>query len=528
MTGAGRRWAAAADGGLRGLLDRFADLDLLVVGDAMLDAWLWGPPRGLSREGPVPVVSVTARNESPGGAGNAALAVSVVGARARLVGIVGDDADGRRLGELLDAGGVGTDGLVAEPGRATLAKRRICSGSHLHLRCDTGDETPPAPATAAALAARVAASAPAACAVLACDYGAGMYTPELIDRVGAAAHAAGRWLVVDAHDPARWAAARPDLVKPNAGEVVPLLPHDARDAFARDRVGTVRRCAGPILAASGARLAAVTLDRDGVVVLTQDDEPWHLPAGTDAPDERTSGAGDTFIAAMVLALAAGAAPRAAAGLASLAACAAVSTPGTGTCSAADLRARLLAAGDDYLDDPAAGGSGGSVLVGGVGGVGGVVVDAAGLADAVVAHRARGRRIVFTNGCFDVIHAGHVAYLDAARRLGDVLVVAVNSDAGVRRLKGPDRPINGLADRLAVLTALAAVDHVVVFDDDTPAQLLRALRPDVYVKGGDYTESMLAEAPLVRALGGEVRFVDYVADRSTSDLLGRIRRGAALP
>ncbi|MCM3926530.1 D-glycero-beta-D-manno-heptose 1-phosphate adenylyltransferase, partial [Frankia sp. AiPs1] len=166
--------------------------------------------------------------------------------------------------------------------------------------------------------------------------------------------------------------------------------------------------------------------------------------------------------------------------------------------------------------------------GGSGWVGGAVLDAAALADAVAAHRCQGRRIVFTNGCFDVVHAGHIAYLHAARRLGDVLVVAVNSDVGVRRLKGPDRPINGLADRLAVLTALAVVDHVAVFDDDTPARLLRALRPDVYVKGGDYTESMLAEAPLVRALGGEVRFVDYVADRSTSDLLGRIRRGAALP
>ncbi|CAJ62571.1 Putative sugar synthase involved in antibiotic (bleomycin) biosynthesis [Frankia alni ACN14a] len=506
----------AGEAGLSGLLDRFADLDLLVVGDAMLDTWLWGPPRGLSREGPVPVVSVTARTESPGGAGNAALAGSVVGARVRLVAMVGDDADGRRLADLLDAGGVGTAGLVAEPGRATLAKRRICSGNHLHLRCDTGDETPPAPATAAALAAGVRASTPAACAVLACDYGAGMFTPELIDAVGAAARAAGRRLVVDAHDPGRWAGVRPDLVKPNAGEVVALLPPGARDAFARDRVATVRRCAGPILAASGARLAAVTLDRDGVVVLSRDDEPWHLPAGTDAPDERTSGAGDSFIAAMVLALAAGAAPRAAARLGSLAACAAVSTPGTGTCSAADLRARLRTTGDGRDGDPA-------------GGVRGAVLDAAALADAVAAHRCRGRRIVFTNGCFDVVHAGHIAYLHAARHLGDILVVAVNSDAGVRRLKGPDRPINSLADRLAVLTALAAVDHVAVFDDDTPERLLRALRPDVYVKGGDYTESMLAEAPLVRALGGEVRFVDYVADRSTSDLLGRIRRrGAALP
>ncbi|WP_462203820.1 bifunctional heptose 7-phosphate kinase/heptose 1-phosphate adenyltransferase, partial [Frankia sp. CcWB3] len=367
------------------LPDRFGALHLLVVGDAMLDSWLRGPPRGLSREGPVPVVSVTGREESPGGAGNAVLAAAALGARTRLVGMVGDDPDGRRLRDLLDAGGVGTSAVVVEPGRTTVAKRRICSGNHLHLRCDTGDETPPRRATAAAVAARVTAGAASACAVLACDYGTGLFTPELIGRVAAAVRAAGRRLVVDAHDLTRWAAVRPDLVKPNADEVVALLPEAVRGSFAHDRVGTVRHHAAQILAASGARAAAVTLDRDGVVVLTPDEPPWHLPATADAPDERTSGAGDTFVAAIVLARAAGVGLRDAVRLASIAASVAVSTAGTGICPAADLRARLHHLGT------------------------GAVLDAARLADVVAAHRAQGRRIVFTNGCFDVLHAGHVAY-----------------------------------------------------------------------------------------------------------------------
>ena len=173
--------------------------------------------------------------------------------------------------------------------------------------------------------------------------------------------------------------------------------------------------------------------------------------------------------------------------------------GTSVCTAADLRERL----------------GGQVPA---------AVAAHVLARRLRAERAAGRRVVFTNGVFDVLHAGHLAQLRAARTHGDILVVGVNSDAGVRRLKGPGRPVNPLDDRLAVLRALTGVDHLVVFDEDTPAELMRLLRPDVYVKGGDYTEAMLPEAAVVREMGGEVRFVEYVRDHSTTALLGRIRQG----
>jgi D-beta-D-heptose 7-phosphate kinase/D-beta-D-heptose 1-phosphate adenosyltransferase len=154
------------------------------------------------------------------------------------------------------------------------------------------------------------------------------------------------------------------------------------------------------------------------------------------------------------------------------------------------------------------------------------LDPAALVATVAEHRAHGRRIVFTNGCFDVLHRGHVRYLDQARRLGDVLVVAVNSDASVRRLKGPERPVNPEEDRVAVLAALSTVDHVTLFDGDTPADLIALVRPDVYVKGGDYRPDQLPEAPLVRGLGGEVRVLDYLPDRSTSTIIDRIRRAAA--
>jgi D-beta-D-heptose 7-phosphate kinase/D-beta-D-heptose 1-phosphate adenosyltransferase len=145
-----------------------------------------------------------------------------------------------------------------------------------------------------------------------------------------------------------------------------------------------------------------------------------------------------------------------------------------------------------------------------------------LAQLLDEHRRRGERVVFTNGCFDVLHRGHVTYLEQAGRLGDVLVVAVNSDAGVARLKGPGRPVNPCEDRMSVLAALNDVDYVVEFDEDTPERLLRMIRPELYVKGGDYTPEMLQEAPLVRALGGEVRVLGYLPDRSTTAIIGRVK------
>jgi D-beta-D-heptose 7-phosphate kinase/D-beta-D-heptose 1-phosphate adenosyltransferase len=145
-----------------------------------------------------------------------------------------------------------------------------------------------------------------------------------------------------------------------------------------------------------------------------------------------------------------------------------------------------------------------------------------LARIVAEHRRAGRRIVFTNGCFDVLHRGHVSYLNQAKRLGDVLIVAVNDDASVRRLKGPDRPVNTAADRAAILTALSCVDHVTRFSEDTPVSLILLLKPDVYAKGGDYTPEMLTETPVVHSFGGTVHILDYVSDHSTSAVIERIR------
>ncbi|MEU1758509.1 D-glycero-beta-D-manno-heptose 1-phosphate adenylyltransferase [Micromonospora sp. NPDC005652] len=252
---------------------------------------------------------------------------------------------------------------------------------------------------------------------------------------------------------------------------------------------------------TGADVVAVTLDTEGAVVGGAEGEPRRSHS-TPVPASHAVGAGDAYLAAMTLALAADAGLPTAAQLAQLAATVTVADTGTCVCRRQDLLA-ALGTGVDEGGHPA--------LVG------------ADELDALVdEHRQAGRSVVFTNGCFDVLHPGHVRYLTQARALGDLLIVAVNSDGSVRRLKGPDRPVNPVEDRTALLAALACVDHVVVFEEDSPARLIEAVRPDVYVKGGDYPPEMVPEAPLVRRLGGQVRTLGYVPDRSTSAIIDRIR------
>ncbi|PWR14477.1 D-glycero-beta-D-manno-heptose 1-phosphate adenylyltransferase [Micromonospora sicca] len=256
---------------------------------------------------------------------------------------------------------------------------------------------------------------------------------------------------------------------------------------------------------TGADVVAVTLDTEGAVVGGADGEPRRSHS-TPVPASHAVGAGDAYLAAMTLALAAEATLPTAAQLAQLAATITVSDTGTCVCRREDLL-EALGAGRDETGHP-------------------TLVGADELASIVEDHRRSGRSVVFTNGCFDVLHPGHVRYLTQARALGDLLVVAVNSDGSVRRLKGPDRPVNPVEDRTALLAALECVDHVVVFEEDSPAPLIEAVRPDVYVKGGDYPPEMVPEAPLVRRLGGQVRTLGYVPDRSTSAIIDRIRAQSA--
>ncbi|CCH15549.1 D-glycero-beta-D-manno-heptose 1-phosphate adenylyltransferase [Micromonospora lupini] len=573
--------AAAEQRRLATVVESWLGRPVLIVGDAMLDEWRFADSDRLCREAPAPVLTLRRRISAAGGAANTAVNVATLGGRAVLVAPVGADVAGDELHDCLDRAGV-WDRTVNQPGRPTPVKRRMLAGNQILLREDSGDadDALDPDGVARLLTAldcateelRAAAGGEAPTLVV-CDYG-----------LGALPAPVRAWLVeqreryatvaLDAHDLADWRGLAPTVVTPSFAEATRLLaragganrstagtdlhlehpdsdPADGPSelsvgaapggAHADDRPGpvgeptpsegrvaltgdglsvtgtgvTVNTEAGAgvdraVLAESrlaelrahtGADVVAVTLDTDGAVVGGADGERRRSHS-TPVPASHAVGAGDAYLAAMTLALAADAPLPTAAQLAQLAATITVSDTGTCVC----LRDDLLAA----LDMP-------SETTGHPAVVGTDELDA-----IVAEHREAGRSVVFTNGCFDVLHPGHVRYLEQARALGDLLIVAVNSDGSVRRLKGPDRPVNPVEDRGTLLAALSCVDHVVVFEEDSPAALIEAVRPDVYVKGGDYPPELVPEAPLVRRLGGQVRTLGYVPDRSTSAIIERIR------
>jgi D-beta-D-heptose 7-phosphate kinase/D-beta-D-heptose 1-phosphate adenosyltransferase len=478
---------------------------ILVIGDVMLDGWWSGTIERLCREAPAPVVDITARESAPGGAANTAMNLAALGARVSVAGIIGNDDAGAALRRKLEDSGIDVSHLHSHPAMVTTTKIRISSGGQVMLRIDDSASTVPAEALAA-LAASVAAAVERQDAVMVCDYGTGVLADPVRaavftalaarDTVPEPTRQARPLTVIDAHDPRPWAALRPDLVTPNAQEAARLL--DLRLPGGAGRIGMVTRHREALLEATGARDVVVTLDRDGTVLFSAGGgthRTWARPAA----EKQASGAGDTFVAALTLARSVGLPLTASLDLAQAAADVVVHQPGTSVCSTAQLSRHLESFADTALP-------------------------ADELARQVQAHRAEGQRIVLTNGCFDVLHSGHTRYLTQAKQLGDILVVALNSDDSVRRLKGPGRPINAEADRAAVIAALSCVDYVTVFDTPTASPLIRQLQPEVYAKGGDYTPEMLAETEVVEEYGGRVAILDYVAERSTSAVVQRIQAG----
>jgi rfaE bifunctional protein nucleotidyltransferase chain/domain len=516
---AARRGDLAGQRALSGWLPRrLADErpGILVVGDVMLDGWWSGTIERLCREAPAPVVDIAARESAPGGAANTAMNLAALGARVSVAGIIGNDDAGLTLRQKLEDAGIDVTHLHSHPAMVTTTKIRISSGGQVMLRIDDCASAVPAEALAA-LAASMRTAVEHQDAVMVCDYGTGVLADPVRAAIcaalaavdpppdpprdpagGSAGGSANQrpLTVIDAHDPRPWAEAQPDLVTPNAQEAARLL--DLRLPEGPGRVDVVTRHREALLEATGARAVVVTLDRDGTVLFSGGDgthRTWARPAA----EKQASGAGDTFVAALTLARSVGLPLTASLDLAQAAADVVVHQPGTSVCSTSQLSRHLESFADTALPVEE-------------------------LARQVQSHRAQGQRIVLTNGCFDVLHSGHTRYLTQAKQLGDILVVALNSDNSVRKLKGAGRPINAEADRAAVIAALSCVDYVTVFDTPTASPLIRELRPEVYAKGGDYTPEMLEETDDVEEYGGRVAILDYVAERSTTAVVQRIQAG----
>lgn len=465
-------------------LPSLSGVRVLVVGDVMLDRYWSGSAGRVSAEAPVPVVAIEHTEERPGGAANVALNVASLGARCTLVGVVGDDDAGRSLTTRLEAAGVTCD-LVVASGWSTIIKLRVLSRKQQLLRADF--ESPVPEAAAREAARRADKHAHTVQAMVLQDYDKGTLLEPRTLIAGAPVPA-----IVDPKNKPFAAYEGADLVKPNAAE---LAAAGGVWADESDLVATARRLC------LEARLggAVVTRGAQGMTVVAPEGGHQHLPAmPVDVFD--VTGAGDTAAAALGITRALGLPVMDCARIANAAAGLAVAKSGTAVVSGPEL-ARALAA----------------ELHPGRG-----VMSAARLEDAVRLARAAGERVVFTNGCFDILHAGHVAYLEEASRLGDRLVVAVNGDESVRRLKGPGRPVNPLEQRMRVLAGLAVVDWVTTFAEDTPERLLAALAPDMLVKGGDYALDEVVGADIVRAAGGEVRVLSRVDDCSTSAIIERLQ------
>ena len=464
----------------------FEQARVLIVGDVMLDRYWHGPAARISPEAPVPVVKIEEIEERPGGGANVAVNIATLGGKARVLGVTGADEAAAALEARLGRLGVESDFVHLE-GQATITKLRVLSRHQQLLRLDFEDGFPGFEPTR--LLMNFEAWLPEAAVVVLSDYGKGALRG--IERYIQRACAIGRPVLVDPKgrdfSPYRGAT----LITPNLAELEAV-------------VGPCRT-AGELVDKGMALLGdlelqalLVTRSEHGMSLLRRDSEPLHLPARAREVFDVT-GAGDTVIAVLAAGLAAGMDLAAATALANLAAGIVVGKLGTASVTVSELRRALY-----EHDEPVRG-----------------VLGEEQLLQAVEDAKTHGETIVMTNGCFDILHAGHVAYLEQARRLGNRLIVAVNDDASVRRLKGPSRPVNPLAARMQVLAGLAAVDWVVPFFEDTPERLICRVRPDYLVKGGDNDPHKIPGNRCVWEAGGQVVVMNYINGCSTTGTIARI-------
>ncbi|KAA5805520.1 D-glycero-beta-D-manno-heptose 1-phosphate adenylyltransferase [Alkalicaulis satelles] len=479
------------------LLSAIAGRRALVVGDVILDRFVYGRTERISREAPVPILSETRRSVMLGGAGNLARNIASLGGEAMLVSAAGEDAEGAETGALVrEACGEDAD-LVTEAGRATPAKIRYVAQNQQMFCVDRDPRTPVSDATVDAVFKAAEARLARADVLILSDYGRGLLTPDLIARLVAAARKAGVPVSVDPRGKGYERYDGAAVIKPNADELAAEtgLPvsDDAEAETALRALKTRLKQTDALLVTRGG--AGMTLLDASGAVTHQRSRPRSV--------FDVSGAGDTALAALSLAMAAGVPLSEAMALADLAAGVAVGKAGT-----------AVVAPDELIED-ALGGAEAPVWR---------ILTRADAAGLTARWRAEGLRVGFTNGCFDILHPGHLSVLRHAASVCDRLVVGLNADASVSRLKGAERPINTAASRALMLASLDMVDRVVVFEEDTPEALIRALNPHVLVKGADYIADELPGAAHVKSRGGEVVLAPLEPGLSTTALVERLKRG----
>ncbi|HEX4156041.1 MAG TPA: bifunctional D-glycero-beta-D-manno-heptose-7-phosphate kinase/D-glycero-beta-D-manno-heptose 1-phosphate adenylyltransferase HldE [Acidobacteriaceae bacterium] len=476
-----------------GLLEGgFHHIKVLVVGDLMLDRYILGEVDRISPEAPVPVLRHAHRYERPGGAANVAMNLAGLGCQPFLAGLWGDDAERRELAALLEAASIDTAGVVTSS-LPTISKTRIVGRTQQLLRLDIESRDRPSAEDQQHLTERTLALISKVHAIILSDYAKGALTHELCAALIAAARRSGVPVFADPKTPDLSKYSGATMVCPNLQELSAATGIPTHELDALLAAGEQQRVEHDF------EYLAATMSERGIRVLSATGG-FHSPARAREVFD-VSGAGDTVIATLAAAMAAGLTVETAVDLANLAAGIVVGKVGTVPIAHHELIAALTPSTKLNADEK--------------------LLDRASLISRIADWRAAGETIVFTNGCFDLLHVGHVTLLEECRRFGSKLVLGLNADASVQRLKGPTRPVVAQRERARVMAALAAVDAVVLFDEDTPLELIRAIRPDVLVKGGDYTIDTVVGHEDVLASGGRVEIVPTVEGFSTTNLVRKL-------
>jgi len=471
---------------------RFADKapNVLVVGDVMIDHYLWGKSERISPEAPVPVIDVQKETEVLGGAGNVVNNLVALGAQVYVASAIGKDDNGRRLKKMLEALGVSTRLLVADESRVTTRKSRVIASHQQVIRFDSESRQPLDKKSEDRLIEAVQRQLLTTDAILLSDYGKGVLSDRLTAQIIAMAKAANIPVLVDPKgtDYTKYRGA--SLVTPNKKEaetatgVTIVNDESLKEAgfWLKERLELER--------------AMITLSEEGMAIFDDEGMRRYPTVAREVYD--VTGAGDTVLATLGFVLAAGGSIDEAARIANAAAAVVVGKLGSATATWDEIIAYEAALHESTTEHR--------------------IKSREALVQTVKRLRAEGKKIVFTNGCFDILHLGHVKYLEKAKSFGDVLIVGVNSDNSVRRLKGAERPVNPEFDRAYLLAALDAVDFVTIFDEDTPYALIEALRPDILVKGGDYKDKEVVGSDIA----DEVRLVDFVDGKSTTAIIEKAK------
>ena len=478
---------------IKNTIEDFKNLKILVVGDAVLDTYVYGTTDRICREAPVPVFNKQDEKFCCGGAANTAINLAALGAETYFLTVIGKDSNGKELLDLLHKHHVHCEYILKDKTRKTIAKKRVIASSNIILRLDEGTVSDINENLENDLLQRFFEVEDFVDAILLSDYGFGVLTDRFIKSVKNITSSFSKPIVVDSKDLKRFKSIHPVAVKPNYEEYLKLLnlPKVAKNK----RMEQVFKNADAVLKSSGAENVVVTLDSDGVALVRKGKKPHHISC-IPRESKNTIGAGDTFISALTLGIASNLPTETATEIAAAAAAIVVQKDGTTLCSNMQLQSYFNAI-PKYITTTEE------------------------LLNIIKELREEGKKIVFTNGCFDLIHKGHIALLNKARTEGDVLIVGVNDDESVKKVKGNDRPVNILEDRITVLAGLQSIDYLIAFAEESPLQLIKAVHPDVFVKGADYTERSIPEMPLLKKLGCTVKIIPHTSDISTTDIIQRI-------